>query len=803
MSMYVGSTVEVTLKHPSNTTFTGTVQEVVAGQHLSLRDVYFPATGARWEQWMVQGSALADLKIVEPPAGSGPTPPSQSQATAIMPAHAPPQAPAAQPEFPAAPVASGTPTAARQTPHFVDPAILSYAKSPAQTEPISQPPTAPPAAPITPIKSRLANATESLPTTSSPFVGAPTLSNYAAAQPQKPAELSTQPPTDTAPSLGHQDGVQESQSSKKKVRRGLKKGGAKTPAKTTQEQQPPRTVIDAEVSRNGHDMNDAVNMNVNGNAGARKGKGWRSTPLLQPSPQSGRGNKKHGKTGREQREVYNNGWATEDATDIQDLGDFDFEANHKLFDKKGVFDEIRQGDTTADEDRLVSHNKLAARPGTYGGKNLHPTENVLSPKLAPKYHSNELDGSSSEADTEVNFPTGRSSSRHSTTRAPASKKRPSRQNSLLADGRQHPLAASLSSQRATNGSATSLVSKGGKPLPGIATASHQGRKQSPRSAISRSRKPFDDYAPGTEPSEPHFIVRNTGAPCPVLHPTALETLEMGTTSRYGLTPDAMTETAARNIAELALSMSEALPSSTSRRASRVAATGGRASMSTSRALNTEPVVVILVGNHATGARAVAAVRHLVNRDARIILAEASYPDRYRSLDGQPTQLAKQLSTVKKLARSGRPIKRGNWTKANNYIKSLSGPPAVIIDALLAGEPYENLDPALHTEARSIIDWANRSRAPVLSLSCPTGVSGLDGTSTLVEGEPLAVRPERVLGFGTPVAGLLEAVKAGEKWDVSLADVGVNIALRGDEAVGFGGGWVVALDLVEENEGVDS
>lgn len=38
MSMYVGSKVEVTLKHPSNTTFTGTVQEVVAGQHLSLQD---------------------------------------------------------------------------------------------------------------------------------------------------------------------------------------------------------------------------------------------------------------------------------------------------------------------------------------------------------------------------------------------------------------------------------------------------------------------------------------------------------------------------------------------------------------------------------------------------------------------------------------------------------------------------------------------------------------------------------------------------------------------------------------------
>lgn len=749
---------------------------------------------------MVQGSALADLKIVEPPT-SGPTAPSQPQPATLEPKSVNPQTSAAQREHSIEPAAANTSTAPRQTPHFVDPAILSYGKSPAQSTSFSKPPSQPPAPPDTPIKSKLANAKESLPTTSSPFVGVPTMPRNTETQSQKLTEVSPQPAAGATPPLNQHDGVQDSQGSKKKVRRGLKKGAAKPPAKTTQAQQP-KAVIDAEVSRNGHDMDDMGNVNVNGSA--RKGKGWRSTPLLQPSPQNSSSSKRAGKSAKGQRGAYNNGWATEDATDIQDLGDFDFEANHKLFDKKGVFDEIRQGDTTADEDRLVSHNKLPARPGTYGGKNLHPTENVLSPKLGPKYTSNELEGSSSDADTELDFPTGRSSSRHSTTRAPAVKKQPSRQNSMLADGRQHPLAASISSQRATNGSATSLVSKGGKPLPAIATASNQGRKQSPRSAISRSRKPRDEFMPETTSSETQFIVQSSGAPCPVLHPTALETLETETTSRYGLTPDAMTEIAARSIAEAALSMSDAFPSSTSRRPSRVANAGGRGSISTSRTLHTEPVIVILVGNHATGARAVAAARHLVSRDARIILAEARYPDRYRSLDGQPTQLSKQLGIVKKLMRGGKAIKRGSWAKANNYIKSLSGPPAVIIDALLAGEPYEALDTEGHVqaEARSIIDWANRSRAPVLSLSCPSGVSGIDGTSMLFEGEPLAVRPECVLGFGTPVLGLLEAVKAGEKWDVSLADVGVNVALRGDEAVAFGGGWVVSLDLADEAEAVE-
>jgi len=39
------------------------------------------------------------------------------------------------------------------------------------------------------------------------------------------------------------------------------------------------------------------------------------------------------------------GLATEDATDIQDMGDFDFESNLSKFDKRKVFDQIRNEDT--------------------------------------------------------------------------------------------------------------------------------------------------------------------------------------------------------------------------------------------------------------------------------------------------------------------------------------------------------------------------------------------------------------------------------------------------------------------------
>ena len=292
---------------------------------------------------------------------------------------------------------------------------------------------------------------------------------------------------------------------------------------------------------------------------------------------------------------------------------------------------------------------------------------------------------------------------------------------------------------------------------------------------------------------PHIALRHSNAQCPVLLPAALETLEAETTSRYGLTQDAITETAARGIAELAMSMIDPVEP-TSRRGSRTHATRAHFNPSS------PPVVVVLSGNHAAGARAVAAARHLTPRHSKIILAEAQY----ESAATQEEQMVKQTLMLKRMARAGADIKRGTWRKASSHIKNLSGPPAIIIDALLAGATYDSLlsPNAAHSEAaqretREMIEWANRSRAPVLSIGCPSGVSGSDGSSTILDGEPLAVRPDRVLALGAPMVGLLEAIKNGESWEVDLADIGVNIALKMEDAVAFSGVWVDGLRFVEE------
>lgn len=638
------------------------------------------------------------------------------------------------------------------------------------------------ASPATPVKSALARAAEATPIQpSSPYIGNPTQdvkydlksavprTKHASAAGKTRSQDAT--PHQAAPEIvavevvvedtvaGEEEaGQPDTSGTTKRGRRGIRNKN-----KAVAQTQEVPAVMNVEVSRNGNDMNGSV----------KRGKGWRQTPFLKPSPQASVSPSKNGKMTRRQRQEQKdgqNGWATEEATDIQDLGDFDFEASNTLFDKKTVFDELRQGDTTADEDRLVGHNRLP-RPGTYGGKNYHPTENVLSPKLPAEEVS-------SDADTEMNFHTGRSTSRNS-----ASKRRPSRQNSTIVDSR-HPLASSMSSDRGMSRSTVSLVSRNGKPLP----SPRPDRLQSPHSGFS-SRP-----AASPRPSQgPHFAIKSSGVQCPVLLPAALETLEAETTARFGLTQDAITENAARVTAILAKAMIDPVEH-TSRRESRTQATRNHPTASSS------PVVVVLAGNHVAGARAVAAARHLAPRHAQIILAEAQY----ESAATQEEQMVKQTLMLKRMARSGMDVKRGTWRKASNYIKNLPAPPAIIIDALLAGATYDSLlspntahSEAAQRETREMIEWANRSRAPVLSLACPSGVSGDDGSSTIMDGEPLAVRPDRVLTLGAPMIGLLEAMKSGEAWDVDCADIGVNIALKREDAVAFGSEWVDGLRFVEE------
>lgn len=347
--------------------------------------------------------------------------------------------------------------------------------------------------------------------------------------------------------------------------------------------------------------------------------------------------------------------------------------------------------------------------------------------------------------------------------------------------------------------AHSLSGRPGRSVPSIATSPMPDRTHSPHSAVSTTRSHVTPLLAERNP-EPHLAISPLMVPCPVLLPTALETLEKETVARYGLTHDAITETAARSIAETAMSM---LDTSSSRRGSRAnTLKSGTTGLGNDR--SSSPVIVIIAGNHSLGARAVAAARHLISRNTKVFIAEAQY----ESPEQQDMQLKTQLAILKRMIKTGASVKRGPWRRAQNYIKNLPSPPALIIDALLGGSTYDSLlHPSNQTfaeqsqqETREMIGWANRSRAPVLSIGCPSGISGTDGATVTYEGEPLAVRPDRVLALAAPMQGIFQAMKNGERWEIILADLGLNIALRKDEAVAFGAQWVAELRFFEGDEG---
>ncbi|KAL8992578.1 MAG: hypothetical protein Q9169_006994, partial [Polycauliona sp. 2 TL-2023] len=250
-----------------------------------------------------------------------------------------------------------------------------------------------------------------------------------------------------------------------------------------------------------------------------------------------------------------NGWATEEATDIQDMGEFDFEGNLSKFDKHGVFEQIRQDDTTADEARLVSFNRLPSRPGTNGGKNLHYTENVLG---APRTNGRTSWNGESD-DSNDRFSSGRGS-RRNLSRASV-RKPPSRKSSTK-----------IPPDQTSSSGFPNRYSSQDNPSPRILAKGYP--IQHPRSESKRSTKPY-------------FRLTSSGNECPCVTPLQMIELEQSATSELGLSDDMMNENAARSIAQLILKI-----------------TPGKR-------------VIILAGNTKTGARALAAARQLRNHGMRV------------------------------------------------------------------------------------------------------------------------------------------------------------------------------------------
>lgn len=457
------------------------------------------------------------------------------------------------------------------------------------------------------------------------------------------------------------------------------------------------------------------------------------------------------KTRRQKALDATNGWATEDATDIQEMPEFDFQGNLSKFDKRTVFNQIRNEDTTADEDRLVSFNRLA-RPGTHGGKNLHPTENVLDRKLKSTTNT------SSEEESDLG--SGRNS-RRAMSRASV-KRAPTRQGS----GVQGDL---------------EIVGSGLLPRANRALINRQYAS----SHATGSPKPSRIATPPDSPLESSargcLRLMPNNHRCHAITPGGMLAVEETAEVEFGLTEEIIAENAGRGVAEVALTAINP---------------GGRRLARENP--NANPVIVVLAGNHRAGARAIVAARHLQQRGPKVMVALLGFE---RNADWDK-DVRRQVDLFRKLGGSVR-----TWQEAEDALKRLQAPPELIIDALLGrNKEFEALGDEDKRTVLSIVGWANKSRAACLAVETPSGVGGSTGEVAILEGEPLEVRAKYIVCLGAPRTGLLKALQNGTgrdpAWLIWVVDIGMNkpwrnAGISGGKGIKFGEHWVVQARFSDE------
>ena len=487
---------------------------------------------------------------------------------------------------------------------------------------------------------------------------------------------------------------------------------------------------------------------------------FQASPHLAPPPKAVKA--RNGRQARQQRthqaEQIGNGWATEEVSDIQEMGDFDFQQNLSKFDKRRVFDEIRQGDTTAEEDRLHTFNRTP-KPGTANGKNLHHTEMVLG---SPKQVAVDI----SSADDEIE----RNSSRRGSDRTmrKALPRRP------LSRPRSH-----------LNSSEAHMTGSGS--LPDIQESRPMSRVSSSRSAIRtahpRSRRTSAQYAM----PKSSLTYAGTDRICPTLTPLQMLELEQLAISEYGLTPEIITENAARAIADAALDLCP-FP--------RTAKQPG----------DTPPLITILAGNTQTGARAIAAARHLRNRGAKVVVCILGLEREESLLES----VRRQISIYQVC--DGRVVAPSQLQRTFTRVAGGGGrthPAGIIVDALLGMHlAHDDLGPDDQTAYGLLVKWWREQSTylSAMSIDVPSGIDATTGvydTSVPAGGE--IVGEKHVLCLGAPKPGVIACFDedTGDKGRVWVADIGIpNTAWRrfgnkpgSGRGVMFGGRGIVEVKAV--------
>ncbi|KAF3930562.1 hypothetical protein ABW19_dt0203300 [Dactylella cylindrospora] len=765
-SQFIGCTVLVTLQ--SGQVLHGVVAGL-EGKILTLSNAFDRASGASYPFYKIDGQALNDLEVLDdgpadPPvltptpaiAPQYPGPPlhSQSQVTTPIgtippnPQLPPPLPYGQQTQIPSIPViqpppALPPPTITQPAPKkkpFVDPAIVSFGRRPStipppqpvQGLPIPQPPLPQPSIPF------------QVPTIPHPILppgpigGLPGIHNAHQQhrnqhQNREKTTVITRPPF-TTPAI-------TSPFSKLKLGDAVDSSAFEETDDPSQAQFHPTKRNGDGRNRKGRRPSDA------GNFGPRQGR------ITSHMNQKGRDNVGTRRRHRHQNSTARDedGWATEDVNDIKDH-EFDFQGNLDRFDKKTVFSQIEAEDTTAAEDRLVSFNKRPQNPADGPiptiRKNFKNSENVLGTyangtSLTDRETWNDntflkkgADLQSSSSEDEEEGGSGRSSRRGMT--------RPNRHGSKLL-------------RKAS-------VNVSGRISPNVSSGIGSGGGRADQLANSGDAK-----------AKPILRLKTSSRPCPVVSPLQMLDVERIAEVDLGLTDDMMTENAGRGIAQIAIQ-----------------AFGKRLHGGNHNSL---PVVLVFAGNNKSGARAVAAGRHLKNHHVRVLICVLGLEREEELLD----HLRRQISIFRNAG--GR---LAHWNELSYKLQSLDSPPELIIDGLLGMHvAFEDLRLPDQASLFELVKFANTSKAHIMSIDVPSGIDGQTGeVTTLDDAEPFYVKAKFVVCMGAPKTGVRAALQTvGSGWNLHVVDIGIpntawrKYGSRRRHGVEFGAEWVSAIEYI--------
>ncbi|KLU89056.1 YjeF_N domain-containing protein [Magnaporthiopsis poae ATCC 64411] len=362
---FIGAHMLVTLREPP-TSLRGVVSDVKSGCSLTLSNVW-SVDGSVWLQSHLIVDAANVVNLVEIPAAAPPleTPttntrtPIASTSTCVQntgrpSAPASSAAPSRPPTIEISSLQSAPPASSIVAPAsnpaagvpFRDPAIIAVGKPPPAG--VATHPSARDNKGSGPA-SRQGKSAQEIPGTSA---AATSIAASAAKPSLDTPRISVHGPDPVASDLPYVDAEATSNvPGKKKSRRPRANRGGRATA-TTQED-----------ARLGQDV-------INEQAAAHGTKGWRQTPMLEDTSSFQPYNALKKGRGRKANALqHESGWASEDVTDVQELGEFDFEGGLAKFDKHTLFDQMRKDDQVDDANRLVSHNRQPRpKPGTSGGR---------------------------------------------------------------------------------------------------------------------------------------------------------------------------------------------------------------------------------------------------------------------------------------------------------------------------------------------------------------------------------------------------------------------------------------------------